>query len=406
MTMSRELQSFKDALLVRNVIARHLAADEHEAMEFNTPEALQKYLEKHPKADKSRHTVKKTEPDAANDNADTGPSDEAYQKSDAYKTKKDQDYYPQKAPPGLPEPEDVKQILSQFSDEQKSWMNSLPDEDLDKNEAYEHPKLKKVMKHLMQQVLKGHVQASELNDEMEKIQVLKDQLSHKMRNSKSDAEADQYRFPLRKLYKLWQCYNDTWQKASRPELKSGPWSKGGPKPKAPAPAAPNVAPAPLPPHMIDKEVDSEAYHKAPEYKTKRNRSYYPQKAPPGWKMPEDAEKKLNDTQKKQLESMPEEDLEKDESYDHPAVKQVTKDIVDKIKKDPSSRPALSKEMQDLERLKFEIGDKYAEAKNDEEADKYRFARRKINQLWRGYNMAFGELNSAKTAARVLARSMQ
>lgn len=402
--MTREIRSFKNAILVRNVLVRYLAAEEHESMEFSTPEAFQKYLEKHPKADKSKHTVKKTEPGAANDNADTSGSEAAHQKSEAYKTTKDSDYYPQKAPSNLPEPADVKAIYDQFDDEQKSWMKSLPDEDLDKNEAYEHPKLKKVMKHLLQQVTKGTISASDLNNEMEKIQVLKDQLSNKMRASKSDAEADQYRFPMRKLYKLWQCYNDAWQKASRPELKSGPWSKGGPKPKAPAPATPGE-PVKLPDHMIDKEVDPDTYHTSAEYKTKRNRSYYPQKAPPGWKMPADAEKKLNDTQKKQLESMPEEDLDKDESYDHPAVKNVTKNIVDKVKSDPTSRPAFSKEMQDLERLKFEIGDKYADAMNDEEADKYRFARRKINQLWRGYNMAFGQLNSSKMAARVIARSV-
>jgi hypothetical protein len=56
--MSRELRAFQDALIARNVLSRFIAADEHEAMEFATPEALQKYLKEHPKADPKRHTVK------------------------------------------------------------------------------------------------------------------------------------------------------------------------------------------------------------------------------------------------------------------------------------------------------------------------------------------------------------
>jgi hypothetical protein len=36
----------------------------------------------------------------------------------------------------------------------------------------------------------------------------------------------------------------------------------------------------------------------------------------------------------------------------------------------------------------------------EEADEYRFAVRKLNQLWRGYNEAFSELNSKSAALRV------
>lgn len=49
---------------------RVMFADDHEAMEFTTPEALKKYLEEHPKADKSNHSVKDG---PANDN---DPKDE------------------------------------------------------------------------------------------------------------------------------------------------------------------------------------------------------------------------------------------------------------------------------------------------------------------------------------------
>jgi len=44
-------------ILIRQVVARFQV----QAREFNTPEALQDYLRKHPDADKSKHTVKKTE---------------------------------------------------------------------------------------------------------------------------------------------------------------------------------------------------------------------------------------------------------------------------------------------------------------------------------------------------------
>jgi hypothetical protein len=49
-----KLREFQDAVIVRNVVARFV-----EAKEFSSPEALQKYLQAHPKSDKSKHTVKK-----------------------------------------------------------------------------------------------------------------------------------------------------------------------------------------------------------------------------------------------------------------------------------------------------------------------------------------------------------
>ncbi len=50
--------AFVNALIASRVVARYMAK---KGMEFDTPEALQKYLKDHPKADKSMHSVKKPE---------------------------------------------------------------------------------------------------------------------------------------------------------------------------------------------------------------------------------------------------------------------------------------------------------------------------------------------------------
>lgn len=48
--------AFENALISRRVASRFVT---RYGMEHSSPEALQEYLKKHPKADKSRHTVKK-----------------------------------------------------------------------------------------------------------------------------------------------------------------------------------------------------------------------------------------------------------------------------------------------------------------------------------------------------------
>jgi len=52
-----ELDAFKNAILVRRVAARA-----KQGMEFPTEKALKDYLREHPDADKSKHTVRKSEP--------------------------------------------------------------------------------------------------------------------------------------------------------------------------------------------------------------------------------------------------------------------------------------------------------------------------------------------------------
>lgn len=76
--MSKELKAFKDALLVRNVVARVVDADdEHLSKTFPSQEALNDYMSKHPNADKSKHKV---------EDADTTKL-----KNDLHKFKKDED---------------------------------------------------------------------------------------------------------------------------------------------------------------------------------------------------------------------------------------------------------------------------------------------------------------------------
>lgn len=71
--MASKLTAFKNAVLARNVVARVL-----EATEFKSPEALEAYLKKHPKADKSKHSVKKKdEPKKKESPKDSGSIEDA-----------------------------------------------------------------------------------------------------------------------------------------------------------------------------------------------------------------------------------------------------------------------------------------------------------------------------------------
>lgn len=57
--MSDTASKFRHAITANKVATRFVQAMEPTAMEFATPEALQKYLDTHPNADKSKHKVKK-----------------------------------------------------------------------------------------------------------------------------------------------------------------------------------------------------------------------------------------------------------------------------------------------------------------------------------------------------------
>lgn len=65
--MAQEVANFQRALLIYRVASRYVLG-----MEFDTEEALQKYLKEHPDADKSKHTVKKEDTEKKEDDADKG----------------------------------------------------------------------------------------------------------------------------------------------------------------------------------------------------------------------------------------------------------------------------------------------------------------------------------------------
>lgn len=178
------------------------------AMEHDTPEAMAKYLEKHKKADRSKHTVKKKGPESAKSDDDEGPSDADYQGSEDYKTKKDPDYYPEKAPSGMKYPSELGSLPKHVEDA----VMSMTEIDLDKDKSYRNPALKSAKKALMKRL---KTEKDEVMKEMRQIEDLRDDVSRKARSKKSDAEADPYRFAGRKLYHAWQAYNAAIQEHGR-----------------------------------------------------------------------------------------------------------------------------------------------------------------------------------------------
>jgi hypothetical protein len=211
-------KAFEHTLLVNQVTGRY-------AMEFPTEEAREKYLKDHPGADKSLHTVKKTEaPSESKEKEEPKDKEEApelskkkqltadraYQKSEAYKTEKKEGYYPQKAPEGMKYPEELDVLPGDL----KEHVMSMVEEDLDKEESYSHPKLNKLKKAIIKR-LRTVGQRLEVEKEFQQLETLSGELSKKRRHAKSDAEADPYRFAVRKVYHAWQAYNIAFQEWHR-----------------------------------------------------------------------------------------------------------------------------------------------------------------------------------------------
>jgi hypothetical protein len=276
--------------LVRRVAARAILGDSEELLStvFPSDEALKKYLHEHPKADPSKHTVKKpgegggarvpkpspldnkdlpedfdkdpvfnkakskdatTEDlkkamdlidETADHMAETSHWDgsptekamqeakghisdkfhKAVQESPEYKTKlmpPDSGYYPQKKPKGYKDAEGAAKIKAQLSESDRAAAESMPDEDLDKDEAYSHPKIKALSKSLVDKVKKGELSRGDLGKRMGEIENLRDAMSRGGRQAKTEEEHDGWRFPARQLYKLWQGYNDAIQTVGRLE---------------------------------------------------------------------------------------------------------------------------------------------------------------------------------------------
>ncbi len=188
--------------LTQRVLARHLYVV---AMEHASPEARKEYLHEHPNADPANHQVSKSEkPEKKLTKQQVRDAD--YQRSPEYKTKRDPDYYPQKAPPGWKMPSEVSSLGSEIAE----YAESMPDEDLDKNKAYSHRSVKALKKKLLDRVKAG-APKEELSKEYGKIFDARMDLSRKEMAAKTDFEADKYRFAGRKLYQTWRAYNDLFQ---------------------------------------------------------------------------------------------------------------------------------------------------------------------------------------------------
>jgi len=204
--MSNPVKDFEYAILVNRVATRY--ADELVAMEFPTEDALDKYLKEHPKADKANHTVNPNKKPSRKEKLEV--SDREHQKSEAYKTEKAKDYYPQKAPEGMKLPDmGVSAHLTELA-------KNMPDEDLDKNKAYNHPAVKKLVKQLLADHKAGKIDyEKDIMGAYKELQAAKSKTFDKYMDAKTDAEADPYRFATRKLYQVWRAYNDAFQQIER-----------------------------------------------------------------------------------------------------------------------------------------------------------------------------------------------
>jgi hypothetical protein len=232
------------------------------AIEFPTEEARKKYLEKHPKADPKKHTVKKekespesrdgvapkekTEKDAPTESkALSSEKDAKYQKSDAYRTlkgeKRRKDYNPQKAPEGITYNVRDRDLTEDLSHDVKDAMLSMPEASLPfppkrrgmynpqvkawtsaarsiaLKKALEIPVVKKLRDSLVESLaeVKDEEEFDKKTDELvEKIESLKttqgraDYIWDNHSSKLTDADTDVLRFATRKTWYALQAYED------------------------------------------------------------------------------------------------------------------------------------------------------------------------------------------------------
>lgn len=204
------------------------------AMEFPTEDARKEYLKKHPKADPKRHTVKQQgagggdaggaktdEPKDAPDKKPAAPAkprrlktqkdhDERY-KDPSYKTERIPGYHPQKVPPGYKPNPKARALIPKEMDE---FYDLMPDKDMEAEEAYRHPAISKLMKYL---------RSTHTHDEMDELYTATQGALGKFMDllhaSKTDAEADAVRFPMRRNYALWRAVNFAQQEPAPKKMK-------------------------------------------------------------------------------------------------------------------------------------------------------------------------------------------
>lgn len=136
---------------------------------------------------------------SADKNATLGTEVE-HQKSEAYKTKKNRDYYPKKPPAGMKLPK----LPAEFEDAVKS----MPDADLSQSKSHNHPAVKALAKKLIADVRSGKMSFEELQAQSERVRKARDAFSDAQMLAKTDAESDPPRFAARKMTQVHRAYND------------------------------------------------------------------------------------------------------------------------------------------------------------------------------------------------------
>jgi hypothetical protein len=191
--MSNPVKAFERGLSVQRVADRF-------AMEFPTDEALKKYLKDHPDADRSKHTVK-SERSESDDSDYEQPLGSEHQKSEDYKTKRNKRYYPKKPPPGMRLAPIPNQRLRDFAE-------AMPDEDLDKDKAYNHPAVKKLKKRILADLKSKKLVLAEVERQAGEAHEIMMDMTKKEMAAKTDQDSDPFRFSGRKMFQVWRAYND------------------------------------------------------------------------------------------------------------------------------------------------------------------------------------------------------
>jgi hypothetical protein len=137
---------------------------------------------------------------------------------------------------------------------------------------------------------------------------------------------------------------------------------------------------------VTVEMSDEDYQKSDAYKISKSKDYYPQKAPSGMKLPS-----IPSEFKSLAEGMPDIDMGH-EAYNHPAVKKLSTKLLSDLKSGKVEASDMAKEGDKAHKLMLDFMGKATDAETDEHGDPFRFAGRKMFQVWRAYNFALQTAN--------------
>lgn len=156
-----------------------------QGMEFASPEALKKYLDEHPDADKSKHTVKKT------DKKEEGGSGKSV---------------------------DHTEHLKGISPAHRKYVDDMPAKPMDKEEGYSHPKVKAAIKALKKLPF-GSVEKM-YNDLEDKQTALGKALVDARVDGKPEEEREALRAAYGQVQQAWRASNQAlaemrWDKEDR-----------------------------------------------------------------------------------------------------------------------------------------------------------------------------------------------